>query len=130
MYIILTSAARYCGRGQMPPGGPFITDAGYSVTLGQRQARPDDPELDQLGVASVQVDRADTRALLAALDGHEVVVDTVAFTPDHGAQLARLAGRAGSLVVISTGAVYQGPGLPVPVTEDWPTVQQIGRAHV
>lgn len=101
-----------------------LTDAGYSVTLGQRQARPDDPELDQLGVASVQVDRADTRALLAALDGHEVVVDTVAFTPDHGAQLARLAGRAGSLVVISTGAVYQGPGLPVPVTEDWPTVQR------
>jgi hypothetical protein len=50
-----------------------------------------------------------------------VVVDKVAFTPDHGAQLARLAGRAGSLVVISTGAVYQGPGLPVPVTEDWPT---------
>jgi hypothetical protein len=33
MYIILTSAAGYCGRGQMPPGGPFITDAGYSVAL-------------------------------------------------------------------------------------------------
>jgi hypothetical protein len=33
MYIILTNAAGYCGRKQMPPGGPFITDAGYSLTL-------------------------------------------------------------------------------------------------
>jgi nucleoside-diphosphate-sugar epimerase len=101
-----------------------LTDAGYSVTLGHRRARPDDPELDELGVASVSVDRADTGALLAALDGRDVVVDTVAFTPRHGAQLARLAGRVGSLIVISTGAVYSDPGLPVPITEDWPTVQR------
>jgi hypothetical protein len=33
MYVILTSADGFCGRGQMPPGGPFITDAGYSLTL-------------------------------------------------------------------------------------------------
>jgi len=33
MYLILTSADGFCGRGQMPPGGPFITDAGYSLTL-------------------------------------------------------------------------------------------------
>jgi nucleoside-diphosphate-sugar epimerase len=67
---------------------------------------------------------ADTEALLKALDGHDVVVDTVAFTPHHGEQLARLAGRVGSLVVISTGAVYQAPGLPVPIPETWPTVER------
>jgi hypothetical protein len=33
LYIILTSANGFCGREQMPPGGPFITDVGYSVTL-------------------------------------------------------------------------------------------------
>lgn len=33
MFVILTSADGFCGRGQMPPGGPFITDSGYSLTL-------------------------------------------------------------------------------------------------
>ncbi|SEH03650.1 Nucleoside-diphosphate-sugar epimerase [Nonomuraea solani] len=99
-----------------------LTAAGYTVTLGQRRLRPDAPASD--GVVSVQVDRADTDALLKALDGHDLVVDTVAFAPHHGAQLARLAGRVGSLVVISTGAVYQAPGLPVPIPETWPTVER------
>ncbi|MGP3963046.1 NAD-dependent epimerase/dehydratase family protein [Nonomuraea sp. 3N208] len=99
-----------------------LTVAGYAVTLGHRRLRPDAAEPD--GVASVQVDRADTQALLNALDGHDLVVDTVAFTPHHGAQLAQLAGRVGSLVVISTGAVYKAPGLPVPIPETWPTVER------
>ena len=33
LYIILTSAAGFCGKTQMPPAGPYITDNGYSVTL-------------------------------------------------------------------------------------------------
>jgi hypothetical protein len=33
LYIILTNAGGFCGRGQMPPGGPFITDKVYTVTL-------------------------------------------------------------------------------------------------
>jgi nucleoside-diphosphate-sugar epimerase len=99
-----------------------LVAAGYAVTLGHRRPRPGAVEPD--GVVSVQVDRADTEALLKALDGHDVVVDTVAFTPHHGEQLARLAGRVGSLVVISTGAVYQAPGLPVPIPETWPTVER------
>ncbi|MFG6196292.1 NAD-dependent epimerase/dehydratase family protein [Nonomuraea sp. JJY05] len=99
-----------------------LTAAGYAVTLGHRRPRPDAADLD--GVVSVQVDRADTEALLDALDGHDLVVDTVAFAPFHGAQLAQLAGRVGSLVVISTGAVYQAPGLPVPIPETWPTVER------
>ncbi|MEV0232133.1 NAD-dependent epimerase/dehydratase family protein [Nonomuraea sp. NPDC050786] len=99
-----------------------LTAAGYAVTLGHRRLRPDAAVPD--GAVSVQVDRNDTEALLHALDGHDLVVDTVAFAPHHGAQLAQLAGRVGSLVVISTGAVYQAPGLPVPIPETWPTVER------
>jgi len=31
--IILTDSNGFCGRGQMSPGGPSITDANYSLTL-------------------------------------------------------------------------------------------------
>ncbi|MGA5757804.1 NAD-dependent epimerase/dehydratase family protein [Nonomuraea bangladeshensis] len=99
-----------------------LAAAGYAVTLGQRRLRPD--AAAPHGARLVQIDRADTEALLAALDGHDLVVDTVAFNPYHGAQLARLAGRVGSLVVISSGAVYRAPGLPVPIPETWPTIER------
>jgi hypothetical protein len=33
LYVILTDAQGFCGKGQMPPGGPFITDPNYSLTL-------------------------------------------------------------------------------------------------
>jgi hypothetical protein len=33
LYLILTQSAGFCGKEQMPPGGPFILDAGYSITL-------------------------------------------------------------------------------------------------
>lgn len=32
-FVILTNAGGFAGRPQMPAGGPFITDAGYQVTL-------------------------------------------------------------------------------------------------
>jgi hypothetical protein len=32
-YVILTNAQGFCNIVQMPPTGPYITDAGYSVTL-------------------------------------------------------------------------------------------------
>ncbi len=102
-----------------------LAEAGWSVSVGSR--RGPDPELTSLGVATVTLDRGDTEALLTATRGQDLVVDVVAFTAGHAAQLANLAGDVGSLVVISTGAVYQGAedgtgGLPVPVPEDWPTV--------
>ncbi|NJP92805.1 NAD(P)H-binding protein [Nonomuraea sp. FMUSA5-5] len=99
-----------------------LVAAGYAVTLGHRRSLPAGEPPD--GATSLQVDRNDTEALLGALDGHDLVLDTVAFTPYHGTQLARLAGRVGSLVVISTGAVYRAPGLPVPIPETWPTVER------
>ena len=33
LYVILTDGNGFCQRGQMPPGGPFITAANYSLTL-------------------------------------------------------------------------------------------------
>lgn len=33
LYLILTSPQGFCEKDQMPPQGPFITDADYSVTL-------------------------------------------------------------------------------------------------
>ncbi|GAB3615867.1 NAD(P)H-binding protein [Okibacterium endophyticum] len=88
------------------------------------------------------LDRNDTDALLAASRGRDAVIDTVAFDVGHGAQLARLAGDVGSLIVVSTGAVYavrdttgegrdgdQFPDYPVPITEDWPTLSGDGEDY-
>jgi nucleoside-diphosphate-sugar epimerase len=63
--------------------------------------------LAELGVEGFAADRGDDAAVRAALGaGADVVVDTVAFTREHGEQLNGLAGLAGSLVVISSASVY------------------------
>lgn len=86
--------------------------------------------LAELGVQSAVADRADDRQLRAALGtGADVVLDTVAFTREHGEQLNGLAGLAGSLIVISSASVYadddgraldgegEPPNMPVPILE-------------
>lgn len=106
--------------------------AGWEVISACRGLRP--PVHGHDGEVLV-LDREDTPALVRAARGCDVVVDTVAFTPAHAHQLLQL--EVGALVVISTAAVYQGangtyldivtdpdsfPDYPVPITEDWPTV--------
>lgn len=81
---------------------------GWSVTIAHRGGHAVDAGLADLGVTSVLLDRDDTDALLAQTRGRDLVLDTVAYTPRHGDQLAGLAGEVGSLVVISTGSVYVG----------------------
>jgi nucleoside-diphosphate-sugar epimerase len=86
--------------------------------------------LAELGVEAVVADREDDAQLRAALGaGADVVLDTVAFTREHGEQLNGLGGLAGSLVVISSASVYaddagraldgesEFPLLPVPIPE-------------
>jgi nucleoside-diphosphate-sugar epimerase len=105
---------------------------GWDVTVASRSGGGG-PE----GAHGVTLDREDTDRLVAESDGKDLVLDTVAFTPAHGEQLARLAGRVGSLVVVSTASVYLGdngtyldiatgaddfPVFPEPVTERQPTV--------
>jgi nucleoside-diphosphate-sugar epimerase len=92
--------------------------------------------LDELGVQTAVADREDTTQLRAALgDGADVVLDTVAFTREHGEQLNGLAGLVGSLVVISSASVYADdegraldgegdpPDMPVPIPETQRTAE-------
>ncbi|MFD4022452.1 NAD-dependent epimerase/dehydratase family protein [Streptomyces sp. NPDC058576] len=91
------------------------------------------------GVRAVALDRDEEGALERALgDGVDVLVDMVAFDGAHARQVTGLAGRVGSAVVISSGAVYEDergrsfdtqdrpdgfPRYPVPVPETQRTVE-------
>jgi hypothetical protein len=33
LFVILTNKSGFCQKAQMPPGGPYITDVNYSITL-------------------------------------------------------------------------------------------------
>jgi nucleoside-diphosphate-sugar epimerase len=100
---------------------------GWEVRVGSRSVRPV-PE----GVEHVAVDRSDAQSLRAAVgDGADVLVDFVAFEPEHAQQLLSLRDVVRSLVVVSSAAVYidaQGRSLadvregevvqfPVPISE-------------
>jgi nucleoside-diphosphate-sugar epimerase len=86
--------------------------------------------LAELGVQAVVADRSDDAELRAVLgSGADVVLDTMAFTREHGEQLNALAGLVGSLIVISSASVYaddegraldgegDSPVMPVPILE-------------
>ncbi|GIG66384.1 NAD-dependent epimerase/dehydratase family protein [Phytomonospora endophytica] len=83
------------------------------------------------GARPITVDRSDPAALDAAVGtGYDVLVDTIAFTAAHGRELRAFAGRVGSAVVISTGAVYtdtdgnalgDDPLFPAAIPETQPT---------
>jgi nucleoside-diphosphate-sugar epimerase len=86
----------------------------------------------------IRVDRTKPHELAAAVAGGvDVLVDAVAFSREDGEQLNTLAGRVGSLVIISSASVYADslgrtldeasslesfPRLPVPIPETHPTV--------
>jgi nucleoside-diphosphate-sugar epimerase len=58
-----------------------------------------------------------------ALEGHnfDVVVDWIAFTPDHvAADLSLFRGRTGQYIFISSASAYQKPPLRLPITEETP----------
>ncbi|WP_155384633.1 NAD-dependent epimerase/dehydratase family protein [Catellatospora paridis] len=110
-----------------------LANDGWQVSAGARRAAvwPD-------GVRGVQVDRDDDESLAAAVGGgFDVLVDCVAYTEAHGRQLAGLADRLGTAVVLSSFSVYADarghsldeatgpddfPVLPLPVPEDQATV--------
>jgi nucleoside-diphosphate-sugar epimerase len=109
-----------------------LRGAGWEVAVAARGHHEPPPDLD---AHLLVLDREDSSSLARAARGRDLVVDTVAFTPDHAHQLLQL--DVGGLVVVSTAAVYQGsngtyldvvtgpesfPDYPGPITEDWPTV--------
>src|SRR5207237_10085449 len=90
------------------PAGRSLATNGWEVVAVSRSATLPDG-LAELGVESVSADRAEDAQLRAALGaGADVVVDTVAFTREHGEQLNGLAGLVGSLGLISSPSVYAG----------------------
>lgn len=112
-----------------------FAEAGWNVVVAARGTSPAPPELKKLGVGVVQVDRANAKELADAVQGVDVLVDVIPFTADDARQLTALAGRVGSIVAISTAAVYEDgagrsldtqadafPQFPIPVTERQPTV--------
>ena len=108
------------GSGQIgQAAAPRLARDGWDVTIAARNGGLD-------GFQYVRLDRENAGEFAAAADGYDVVVDVVPYTLDDGRQLASLAGRVGSVIVVSTAAVY-GWGtdetpLPVPVPERHPTV--------
>ncbi|WP_405958601.1 NAD-dependent epimerase/dehydratase family protein [Streptomyces phaeochromogenes] len=115
--------------------GALATD-GWEVTAVSRGGGRDESWPD--GVRTARADRADDSALATAVgDGCDVLVDMVAYGPEHARQLANLAGRVGSAVVVSSLSVYEDdkgrnfdtqeqpdgfPEYPVPLSEDQRTI--------
>ncbi|MGW2284904.1 NAD-dependent epimerase/dehydratase family protein [Streptomyces phaeochromogenes] len=109
---------------------------GWEVTAVSRGGGRDESWPD--GVRTARADRADDSALAAAVgDGCDVLVDMVAYGPEHARQLTNLAGRVGSAVVVSSVSVYEDdkgrnfdtqeqpdgfPEYPVPLSEDQRTI--------
>ncbi|MFF3706887.1 NAD-dependent epimerase/dehydratase family protein [Streptomyces phaeochromogenes] len=109
---------------------------GWEVTAVSRGGGRDESWPD--GVRTARADRADDSALAAAVgDGCDVLVDMVAYGPEHAWQLTNLAGRVGSAVVVSSVSVYEDdkgrnfdtqeqpdgfPEYPVPLSEDQRTI--------
>ena len=103
---------------------PRLQQRGWEVVVASRGER----ELPA-GVEHVTVDRGAAGALEAAVgDGADVLVDFAAFEPEHAEQLLALRDRVGSLVVLSSAAVYfpedeaDFARLPVPIAERTETV--------
>jgi nucleoside-diphosphate-sugar epimerase len=104
---------------------PRLLERGWEVIVASRGER----ELVG-GVEHVQLDRTDVAALRQALGrGADVLVDFVAFEPEHADQLLSLNDLVGSLVVVSSAAVYlsedetEWAKLPVPIPERHATVE-------
>jgi nucleoside-diphosphate-sugar epimerase len=81
-----------------------LVETGWNVVVASRGERP--VEIPK-GASHVALDRADSDAVRSALaDGVDVLVDFVAFEPEHAEQLLALRGLTRSLVVVSSAAVY------------------------
>jgi len=103
---------------------PRLQRRGWEVVVASRGERE-----VPAGVEHITVDRGAEGALEAAVgDGADVLVDFAAFEPEHAQQLLALRDRVGSLVVLSSAAVYLPEDeadlarLPVPIAERTETV--------
>ena len=115
-----------------------MLEAGWSVTLAHRARRGVSLDPVPGGADVVSVDREERSALARALgSGADVLIDVVAYGPEHARQLLAVQGAVGALVVVSSASVYRDekgrtldeaaetgfPELPVPISERQPTVE-------
>lgn len=110
---------------------PLLVEDGFEVTVGSRRPPPEDLEIAHFEIDREDGDRFDE---LARRD-FDVFVDVVAYRQSHAEQLMRLQGRVGSLVVISSAAVYADPdgktllgserGDGAPIAESHPVVAAV-----
>lgn len=111
---------------------------GWDVILGHRGQHEVPKALQEKGVKAALFDRDEQGALAKALKGGaDAIIDLVAFTPEHAAQLLAIQGDVGAFVVISSASVYRDakgctldearefgpPELPDPIPETHPTVE-------
>jgi nucleoside-diphosphate-sugar epimerase len=115
-----------------------LAERGFEVTAAAR-GTVEPPEWLSEVARVVELDRTDDEAFRKAFqDGYDVLVDTAAYRVEDAEQLVGLAGRIGSLVVLSSAAVYADaagrsfedasgvgdfPDFPVPISERQPTVE-------
>ena len=114
-----------------------LLDNGWTVTAARRGSRPMPPALVARGVNTVTMDRDEPNEWVRALSaGADVLIDAVAYGPEHARQLLGVQGSVGSLIVISSSSVYRDslgrtldealetgfPELPDPIAEDQVTV--------
>src|SRR5205814_3894305 len=93
-----------------------LTRDGWEVTIAARSAGLDD-------LPFVRVDRSVPGELEAAVAGFDVLVDVIPYSVEDGRQLASLAGRIGSVIAISSAAVYGFDHERFPVAERHPTIE-------
>lgn len=113
-----------------------MAEHGWQVRVIRRSAQAQAADLGG-EIRFERLDRDEPGALQAALGGGaDAVIDTIAFTADHGRQWLEVEADIGSLTVISSVSVYcdaegrtmdeaQGrgfPDFPVSISEDQPTI--------
>jgi len=114
-----------------------LLEHGWDVTLLHRGRQIVPAGLIERGAKVATLDRNEPCALAAEIrKGADAVIDTVAFTAEHGRQLVALDDTVGTFVVVSSASVYRDatgrtldearkngfPDLPVPIPETHPTV--------
>lgn len=109
---------------------PLLVENGYDVTVATRAGASTET------FRHVQVDRSIDEEFDGATSGdHDLFVDIVAFNEAHGRQLLGLEGRVGSVVFVSSAAVYSDPdgkswlesdiASPIPIREGDPVVPPV-----
>ena len=111
-----------------------LAAAGWEVTSSGRAAARFPPDLREAGVQFIESDRYAAQDLRSLFDlGGDVVIDCVGYSAEHARMLLPFRRGIGSLVFISTKAVYvdshgrhsnsdEAPDFGAPVTEDQPTM--------